>query len=292
MLRGMPKKPTIAIVGAGNLGMALALSFREAGYKVEAIVARREGKSLARARRLARTLGARMVTSAQGLRADVVWLCVPDGEIAEGAASLVATFHGTVALHSSGALTSDELDPLRRKGASVASVHPLMTFVKGSRPSLAGVSFAIEGDKAAVRFARRIVRDLGGESYLIGKNEKRAYHAWGTFASPLLTALLAATEQVAGLAGVGAAAARRRMLPILRQTVENYGLLGGPAGFSGPIIRGDVDTVRKHLTVLQHASVPRRVYLALAEAALAYLPARNKELLQRLLDAASRASSK
>ena len=83
----------------------------------------------------------------------------------------------------------------------MASVHPLMTFVKGSRPSMEGVPFAIEGIQGGAA-ARGIVRNLGGEAYPIRQKDKNAYHAWGTFASPLLTALLATTEQVAGLAGV------------------------------------------------------------------------------------------
>jgi len=146
-----------------------------------------------------------------------------------------------------------------------------------------GVSFAIEGDPVAVRAARGIVRDLGGESYAISQKEKNAYHAWGTFASPLLTALLATAEQVAGLAGVTRKAARGRMLPILLQTVKNYGAVGAAAGFSGPIVRGDVETVRRHLEVLRTAPVPRQVYMALVRAALEYLPAKNKTSLRRLL---------
>jgi predicted short-subunit dehydrogenase-like oxidoreductase (DUF2520 family) len=222
------------------------------------------------------------------LAAKILWLCVPDGEIARAASTLADAFtgKGKIALHSSGAMTSDELRSLSRKGAEVASVHPLMTFVRNSTPSLAGIPFAIEGDSKAVRTARNIVRDLGGEAYRIRKGEKNAYHAWGTFASPLLTALLATTEQVAGLAGVKAKAARRRMLPILLRTLENYGRLGAGKGFSGPIIRGDVKTVRRHLEVLRSAPIPKQVYLALARAAIAYLPAGNRELLEQLLTSA------
>jgi predicted short-subunit dehydrogenase-like oxidoreductase (DUF2520 family) len=146
------------------------------------------------------------------------------------------------------------------------------------------VSFAIEGDPVAVRAARRIVRDLGGESYSISRKKKTAYHAWGTFASPLLTALLATTEEVAALAGVSKKAARQRMLPILLQTVKNYGTFGAAAGFSGPIVRGDLETVWRHLEVLRTAPIPRQVYLALARAALEYLPAKNKASLRRLLE--------
>lgn len=286
MLPAMARKPTIAIVGAGNLGSALAPALRAAGYRIEAVVARAHGKSLARARRVARATGSRAVVGLDGVDTRIVWLCVPDGEIARAAANLEERFkgRGKIALHSSGALTSDELEPLRKKGTAVASLHPLMTFVKGARPPLAGVPFAIEGDAAAVRVARSIVRDLGGEAYTIHKKVKKAYHAWGTFASPLLTALLATTEQVAGLAGVKGKGARRRILPILLRTVANYGSLGAAGGFSGPIIRGDVETVRQHLQVLREAPVARGVYLALARAAIEYLPAKNEKELRRLLE--------
>jgi predicted short-subunit dehydrogenase-like oxidoreductase (DUF2520 family) len=191
---------------------------------------------------------------------------------------------GRVALHSSGALASDELAVLRERGASVASVHPMMTFVRGSRPSLAGVSFAIEGDRAAVRWARRIVKDLGGHAFAIRKKDKAAYHAWGTFASPLFTALLATTEQVAATAGVARKAAKRRMIPILLQTLANYAAFDAGSAFSGPIVRGDVDTVKRHLRMLADAPTAREVYTALARAALLYLPAKRKSELSKVLE--------
>ena len=199
MLPGMAGKPRVAIVGAGNLGAALVRSLRQAGYTIEAVIARSRGESLREARRLARQVGARAAIDVSSVRAELVWFCVPDGVIAAAAQSLApqVEWKGRVALHSSGALGSDELAGLRRRGASVASVHPLMTFVRGSRPSLRGAPFALEGDAAALRVARRLVRDLGGQAYSIRKRDKAAYHAWGTFASPLLTALLATTEAVA-----------------------------------------------------------------------------------------------
>jgi len=163
-------------------------------------------------------------------------------------------------------------------------VHPLMTFVRNSRPSLAGVPFAIEGDGIAVRIARRIVSDLGGRAYAIRKADKAAYHAWGTFASPLFTALLATTEQVAAVAGVRQNEARRRMIPILLQTLANYASVGPEEAFSGPIVRGDVDTVKRHLRVLRKVPAAREVYLALVQAALRYLPTKKKDSLRKALD--------
>jgi predicted short-subunit dehydrogenase-like oxidoreductase (DUF2520 family) len=280
------RKPRIAIVGAGNLAGALALSLHRAGYKVDQIVSRGAVASLRRARRLAREVGASAIAAArEQIRAEIVWFCVPDGAIASAAASLTgaADWRGKVSLHSSGALTSDELSVLRERGAAVASVHPLMTFVRGSRPSLVEVPFAIEGDSKAVRVARGIVQHLQGQPFSIGKQQKEAYHAWGMFASPLLAALLAASERVAGAAGVRRKAARERMLPILRQTLANYARLGAPGSFSGPIARGDVATVGKHLKVLLEVPEIREVYVALARAAVRDLPAKNRAALGEIL---------
>jgi len=285
MLPGMVAKAQVAIVGAGNFGSALALTLHQAGYSIEAVITRARGRSLDRAQKLAKQVGARASSDLSAVRAELIWFCVPDAEIARVAKALAekVEWKGRVALHSSGALTSDELDPLRRRGAAVASVHPLMTFVRGSRPSLAGVSFAVEGDAAAVRVARRVIHDVGGRAYPIRKKDKAAYHAWGTFASPLFTALLATTEQVAALAGVNRKAARQRMIPILLQTLANYAAFGVAGGFSGPIVRGDVDTVKRHLRVLR-GTPAAEVYSALARAALQYLPVKHRNSLKRSLD--------
>lgn len=290
MLPGMTAKPRITIVGAGNLGAALAVSLRDAGCNIDSVISRTRPESLRRARSLARRVGARALNGLEKTRAELIWFCVPDSQIAPSAESFAqkTSWKGKVALHSSGALSSDELAALRRQGASVASVHPLMTFVGKGRPPLAGVPFAIEGDAAAVRAARRIVRDLDGHPFSIRKEDKAAYHAWGTFASPLLTALLAMTERVAQLAGVNRGDAVRRMMPILRQTLENYAAFGGPQAFSGPIIRGDVGTVKTHLDVLRKLPAAREVYSALAQAALQYLPAGNKSALKRALNSRPR----
>jgi predicted short-subunit dehydrogenase-like oxidoreductase (DUF2520 family) len=282
----MATKPHITIVGAGNLGAALVAALARAGYPIDAVVARTGGDSLRRAKLLARQVGATAVSAAHAqIKGDVVWFCVPDGGISRAARSLAGkgSWKGKVALHSSGALASDELSAVRQRGAAVASVHPLMTFVQGSRPSLAGVPFAIEGDPSAVRMARRVVKDLRGQSFSIKKRDKAAYHAWGTFASPLLVALLATTEHVAVIAGVNRKAAKHRMLPIVAQTVANYAALGTAAAFSGPIVRGDAETVSKHLRVLQRTPSAREVYVALAKAALKYLPVKQRGRLKKML---------
>jgi predicted short-subunit dehydrogenase-like oxidoreductase (DUF2520 family) len=280
-------KPTIAIVGPGRLGSALALELRRAGYEIAEIISRNSAGSKREARALARKVGAcASVGDNAQFDGDVVWFCVPDREIAAASRQLasVTDWKRKIVFHSSGALDSGELKALDRRGAAVASVHPMMTFVRGSIPSLKGVPFAVEGDVTAVRVARRIVRDLGGEAFTISKRHKGAYHAWGAFASPLLIALLATAERVARAAGLSAAQARKKMLPIVRQTIANYEALGAPGAFSGPIVRGDAEIVRQHLRVLKKVPVARDVYRVLARAALQYLPVRQRAKLEKALE--------
>jgi predicted short-subunit dehydrogenase-like oxidoreductase (DUF2520 family) len=294
MLPGMKRRsldgPAISIVGAGHLATALAVALHSAGYRVLEIISRAERSSRKRASTLAQRVGGIVVDVGTGhVRGDIVWLCVPDREIPRCARGLArGDWKGKIALHSSGALASDELRSLQKRGAQVASVHPLMTFVAGSHASFTGMPFAVEGDVRAVRTAKQIIVGLGARAYPIHQRDKAAYHAWGTFASPMLTALLATTEQVARRAGVSTQEARRRMMPILRQTLANYASFGAANAFSGPIVRGDVDTVKRHLRALASTPVARAVYAALAQAAIAYLPAKNKAGLRHVIDRALR----
>ena len=282
----MPAKPQIAIVGPGRLGSTLSVALTKAGYRVNEVISRDTLNSQKRAREIARSTRSFSTTlKTANLDSDLIWFCVPDREIAVAARALIrsAKWKGKIAFHSSGALASDELNVLRRRGAALASVHPMMTFVRGSIPSLKGVAFALEGDAKAIRVARRVTRDLGGDAFPIPKTCKIAYHAWGGFSSPLLVAMLVTAEQVARAAGVFPTQARKIMLLIVRQTLANYSALGPAGAFSGPIVRGDATIVRKHLRTLQKIPRAKEVYVALARAALQYLPARNRKELGRLL---------
>jgi predicted short-subunit dehydrogenase-like oxidoreductase (DUF2520 family) len=280
------RNPRIVIVGAGRLASALAVELIEAGYCISEIVSRNTPGARRRAHTVARKVSSCAVTLDTALLdADLLWLCVPDREIRRVAESIAEMGKGSprYVFHSSGALPSAEVSALRSRGAAVASVHPLMTFVGGSRPALEGVPFALEGDPLALRVARRIVRDLGGEAFLLRASQKAAYHAWATFTSPLWLAFLVTLEEAACKVGLTRKAARRLSLPILRQTLDNYVRFGPGRSFSGPIIRGDVETVAKHLAVLRRQPSVRDVYTALVRVALEGLPAKNKKELRRLL---------
>ena len=292
MLPAVPQKsavrrrPSVALVGPGNLGTALALTLAGAGYPVKFVVIK---PSRARDRGvtgLAKRIKAQMVVlGSQRLDSNIVWLTVPDDSIAAVARTLATSqdWKGRYVFHSSGALTSDELASLRKRGARVASAHPMMTFVRGAAPEMAGVSFALEGDAAAVRMARTVVENLGARAFVIKKENKVLYHAFGSFASPLVIALMASMEHVGKAAGIRRQDIKMVILPLLSQTLQNYLKRDAASAFSGPLVRGDVATVRKHLSELKKLPEARAVYLALAKASLKSLPVNNRKALEREL---------
>lgn len=292
------QQTTVAIVGAGRLANFLAVMLKDSGFTITEIVSRDSPGSRRRARSLAAKVGARAVTAhSAALDVGLLWFCVPDAEIRKAAFCLAEPALARVpanrvevsfAFHSSGALLSRELEPLRKLGVAVASVHPLMTFVAGAHPSLAAVPFALEGDHAAVGLARRIVRKLGSKSFSLPAPRKAAYHAWATMTSPMLLAFLVTLEEAAAAAGLAPADARRKSLPIIRQTLANYERLGAARSFSGPLVRGDLETVAKHLAALKKHSGASQLYVALAQAALRRLPVKHQDELKRLLSVRGR----
>src|SRR5262249_36727110 len=286
MPRKHANKTTITLIGAGNLARTLGPALRRVGYRIDAIAARETASSRRRAAMLARSLGARAIPLAQaGPDSDIIWICHTDDALAETGKTLARQpgWRGKVVFHSSGALASSVLAPLQRVGAHVASLHPMMTFVPGASPRMSEVPFAVEGDRAAVAAARRLVHRLGAEIFPIRKESKTLYHALGSFSSPLLVATLATAERVGRAAGLNPNQIRRIIGPILHETIKNYLERGPGAAFSGPIKRGDLNTVRRHLRELKRVAGATEVYRALVKSALMDLPARNRRQLGQLV---------
>jgi predicted short-subunit dehydrogenase-like oxidoreductase (DUF2520 family) len=117
----------------------------------------------------------------------------------------------------------------------------------------------------------------------IEKRNKALYHVLGSFASPMLIAVLALADQIAREAGIPARARRGLTEPILRRTLENYFRHGPAASFSGPLRRGDVTTVRAHLAALRRVPGALDAYRALVRSALDTLPVANRKAMARLV---------
>lgn len=242
----------VGIVGSGRAGLGLALALRRARIRVAGVHGRRQ-RPVPRGVKL--TVGAappwlpdvRVVLLA--VRDDALGACVNDLVRAGGLGS------AHVVLHLSGALTHQVLKPLQALGAATGSMHPLMTV--GADPAQAarhfrGATFVLEGDLAAVAVADAIVRRLGGVPVTLAPETKPAYHAGAVFASNYVVTMLAAAVRLLGDAGIGREAAVAALLPLTRATLDNVAAAGPAGALTGPVARGDVATVRRHLAALRH----------------------------------------
>jgi predicted short-subunit dehydrogenase-like oxidoreductase (DUF2520 family) len=277
---------SVSIVGLGNWGSSLAHALGIAGVGLGEVIVRgsRAGGSARRAGTLPLTTLGRA-----RLEADVFWLCVPDPAIEQVTRRLVERaakrlgdrgLKGRIVVHSSGALSAQVLQPAADAGASVASIHPVMSFPTRTPVALQGVPFGVEADTASRRILNSIVRRMGGRPFAMKAASKPLYHAAGVLSSPLLVSHLAAAHEAAALSGFSTRQARRLIEPIARATLDNFFLRGAGKSFSGPIARGDVATIRLHLQALKPHPILAGVYRSLALYALEALPASSKKELR------------
>jgi len=195
-----------------------------------------------------------------------VFLSIPDLDLHEVSTALAAQGQapaGCVAFHLSGALGTDPLSPLHAQGYGVGTLHPLQSLadpVMGAR-QLRGIHFAISGDPAALAAARRIVHYLGGSSVMVPLSRRPMYHAAAVFASNYLAGLIAAAGRLMAQAGVPEEEAIRAILPLARGSLENLERMGPVEALTGPISRGDLETIRLHLRTLE--SRERSLYAAM-----------------------------
>jgi predicted short-subunit dehydrogenase-like oxidoreductase (DUF2520 family) len=143
-----------------------------------------------------------------------------------------------------------------------------MSFPTRTPVPLKGVSFAVEADAASSRVLNQLVRRFGGRPFAIKAASKALYHAVGVLSSPLLVSHLAAAHEAAARAGFSPRQARRLIEPIARATLDNFFHNGPAKSFSGPIARGDAQTIRLHLQALKFHPMLASVYRSLALYAL------------------------
>ncbi|HZC65755.1 MAG TPA: DUF2520 domain-containing protein [Candidatus Dormibacteraeota bacterium] len=244
---------SLAIVGAGRVGRALAKGLREEGWRVGAVVTRHEST----ARKAVRFIGAGrpcVGVSREVLVANVVLICTPDDAISSVAQEIAgllqgekkASLRGTVFLHTSGALDASALRPLKKYGAALGSLHPLQSFSGIGVPPLEGRFFAIEGDDSALRTARKIVRCLGGRPAQISSGKKRLYHAAAALSAGHVLAIEEAATRMLMSAGLARPEALAALLGLTRQVLDNFARLGSRAAWTGPLARGDYRIVLAH----------------------------------------------
>jgi predicted short-subunit dehydrogenase-like oxidoreductase (DUF2520 family) len=245
---------TLSIIGAGRVGRALGRRLRELGWTIGAVVTRSEPT----ARKVVRSIGAghaHAFMTRQVVAAQVILITTPDHSVEEVAGELARIgaeeLRGKVVLHTSGALSSSVLGPVKKCGAAVGSMHPLQTFSGVGVPPLEGKVFAIEGDTAAVRTARQIARALGAVPVHIEGSKKPLYHAAGALAAGSVLAMMEAATQLMTAAGMKRRESMRALLLLTRQVLENFERLGPRAAWTGPLSRGDYGVVASHTEAMK-----------------------------------------
>jgi predicted short-subunit dehydrogenase-like oxidoreductase (DUF2520 family) len=254
---------TVAIIGAGRVGGSIGFLLAKAGYSVTAVWCR-SAASAAQARAFIGageplSTAADMVKAASG--ADIVFITTPDraiedvcGAIAEGKGFRA----GALVLHTSGAHSLDLLDAAKNAGAFRAVIHPLQSLASREQgiKTLPGSYFRIEVEPEVREQACDIVKSLGGRELVLprwssDKNSTALYHAGAVAVSNYFVALIDYGLKFYEALGADKQEALKAVLPLLRGTLHNVEVLGIPDALTGPIVRGDVQTVRGHLEAMK-----------------------------------------
>jgi predicted short-subunit dehydrogenase-like oxidoreductase (DUF2520 family) len=222
------EQPKLALVGPGRLGQAIQRSAAAAGLSLP--------------------LAGRADVVAVCRDAEAVLLCVPDTAIAEAAGSVAAAAPRLRLIgHTSGATGLGVLAPARARGAGAFSIHPLQT-IPDAEADLQGAAAAVAGsDERSLRFAERFAGLLGLRPVEVPETARAAYHAAASIASNFLVTLEESAAELLARAGVDDA--RELLAPLVLRTAANWSELGADA-LTGPIARGDEETVARHEAAL------------------------------------------
>jgi predicted short-subunit dehydrogenase-like oxidoreductase (DUF2520 family) len=248
--------PKIGFIGAGTTGTALAVRLAQRGYPVTAVSSR----SLTSAEKLASmTSGCKAYNRAQEVAdvAQLVFITTPDDTISKVAAE-TKWHNGQSVVHCSGAHSTDILEPAKRQGATTGCFHPLQTFasVDQAIDNIPGSTFAIEAEEPLASLLKNMATSLEGDWVILKAGDKVLYHAAAVFACNYLVTLVKLATDFWQTFEVPPAQAIKALMPLLRGTLSNIENVGLPNCLTGPIARGDLGTISRHLESLERQAPP------------------------------------
>ncbi|MBI2829858.1 MAG: DUF2520 domain-containing protein [Chloroflexi bacterium] len=244
----------IGFIGAGTVGTALAFRLSDKGYPVVAVASRNHLS----AEKLAQTVkGCRAVSSNQEVvdAAELLFVVTPDDAIAPVVAEL--NWHaGQSVVHCSGVASTDILEPARRAGANVGTFHPLQTFasVKQAIENIPGSTFGIEAEEPLLTVLKDMAAALEGKWIKLEASDKVLYHASAVIACNYFVTLVKLATDLWGTFDIPTEMATKALMPLLKGTLHNIETVGIPNCLTGPIARGDIGTIKKHLDALERVS--------------------------------------
>jgi len=251
---------TVAIIGAGRIGSSVGFLLKRAGYTVTAVAAR----SMASAEKASAFIGGgRPATDAvkAASKADIVFITTPDGairKVCDELASGGGLKAGTLVVHMFGAQSLELLDAAKSSGAYRAVIHPLQSVPSPAQgiKNLPGSYFRIEADPEALEAARDLVKALGGVELVMlkwspDKDSAALYHAGAIAVSNYFVALVDYGLKFYQALGADKQEALKALLPLIRGTLQNVETLGATDALTGPIARGDVETIQWHIEAMR-----------------------------------------
>jgi predicted short-subunit dehydrogenase-like oxidoreductase (DUF2520 family) len=282
-------RPSISLIGAGRVGSTLARALHGAGYTINSIWSR----TPAHAEALAHQVNARLVDLVDApSSADLTLLAVSDDSLAglmQELADVGAWHAGQMVVHCSGVLPVAVLSPAAFHGALTGGFHPLAAIAEREQELPHGITFAVEAAEPLRGILHAMAQAIGGRPFDLQGAERGLYHAAAVLASNYTVVLAALAADLLQRAGLDRDAALPAIMPLLRSTLANLDHAGLPDALTGPLVRGDVGTVIRHLQALD-TTAPEiaQVYRALGAAALPLVESRGEiaaETLQELDDA-------
>jgi predicted short-subunit dehydrogenase-like oxidoreductase (DUF2520 family) len=260
----------ILVAGPGRVGTALAIALKNAHHTIVGAVGKNEASPSCI--RFTNLVGGKIVCSddislLQQIitQTDILLLCVRDSEIAPFAnhlASKLSFRSNQLVCHTSGASGLNTLNPFIQAGAMVGCMHPLQTFADPllSASKLKDTFFALTGNEKVNSILENLIRDLGARSFFLPDRDKARYHAGASLASNALIALAYTAASLMPDAG-----GFKALLPLIEGTIANLKQIGLPDALTGPIERGDIETVLTHLHALRQDKEAKLVYEALGK---------------------------
>lgn len=266
----MSKRWNIAIVGAGKVGSVLGKLLQQNGDKIVCVVSRSKA-SAQKAGKFLKCSNTSTSLDAIPANTDLVFITTPHDAIHDVALSLASAkklnFKNISVCHASGMLTADVLDPLKQRGATVFSFHPLQTFprdfkLKDILESVHGIYYGVDGSPKALRVAGQLARKLDGKVIAIPKEMRPFYHAACVVASNHLTAMLWLLSRMFAEMGGKAKDFYPVFMPIIMATLENIERTSPAKALSGPVARGGIETVTGHLEYIKKITPDLLPYFA------------------------------
>lgn len=259
---------TVTIIGTGAVGLALADFFRTKNIPIRSVWNSREGTVFFGSGK-EETIG-RNLPANESETGVMVFITVPDDSINTICGQLAEkkiNWKGRSVIHCSGNLTSEECLPLAEEGAKTVSMHPIQTFQKGDgMKRFRGITVSLEGDSGLTKNLAGLVQGMGASPLLIGKEQKRSLHIAAVFASNYLVSLMDTSETY--LREKGIHNGLDILEPLILQTLENILNLGTTDALTGPVARGDIASIRKHLDALEGKPEVKEMYRVLGKKAL------------------------